>query len=72
MMMTLLLALGIFALFFVGVGIRLILIKDGEFRGTCASKNPLLQEQGAVCNVCGNDPAKCENKQLAELPAIQR
>ena len=36
--------------------VRLFFIKDGEVRGGCASKNPLLSEEGATCGVCGKNP----------------
>ena len=39
-----------------GIAIKLWAKKDGEFAGTCASNNPLLQNEGASCNVCGARP----------------
>ncbi len=33
--------------------LRILLLKGGEFRGTCANNNPFMREQGAVCGVCG-------------------
>ena len=33
--------------------VRLLFVKKGEFRGTCANNNPYLQNEGAVCGVCG-------------------
>lgn len=50
---TVLLTIGIFALFFIGLSVRLLLIKDGEFKGTCASQNPYLNKEGATCGFCG-------------------
>ena len=38
-----------FALF----SVRLLFLKKGEFRGTCASNSPFLQKEGAMCGVCG-------------------
>lgn len=52
-MLTTLLAIGIVALFFVGLSVRLILIKNGEFKGTCASQSPFLNQEGATCGLCG-------------------
>ena len=52
-MTTVLLAIGILALFFVLMSVRLWLIKDGEFKGTCASQNPFLNKQGDTCGYCG-------------------
>ena len=33
-----------------------VVIKDGKFKGTCANNNPMLQNEGAVCGVCGKLP----------------
>lgn len=55
-MMTLLITFGVVSLFFISMSVRLIFLKDGEFKGTCSS-------QGDVCNVCGkivDDKVKCE------------
>lgn len=52
-MPVVLLTIGIFALFFVGLSVRIILKKDGEFKGTCASQNPYLNKDGAACGFCG-------------------
>ena len=41
---------------FAGIAIKLLVKKDGEFAGTCASNNPLLREEGASCSVCGARP----------------
>jgi hypothetical protein len=53
-MAVVLLSIGIMALFFVLLSVRLLLIKDGEFRGTCASQSPWLKKEGA-CGYCGKD-----------------
>ena len=44
------------ALAFAGIAIKLLVKKNGEFAGTCASNNPLLREEGASCSVCGARP----------------
>jgi hypothetical protein len=44
------------ALAFAGIAIKIWSKKDGKFAGTCASNNPLLQEEGAVCGLCGARP----------------
>jgi hypothetical protein len=61
-MATVLLAVGFVGLFFVLMAVRIILKKDGEFQGTCASQSPFLNKEGVTCSVCGRDPAQCENK----------
>jgi len=50
-----------FALF----SVRLLFLKKGEFRGTCATNNPMLQKEGAVCGVCGRKPGEACGKEEA-------
>ena len=45
-----------------GIAIKLWAKKDGEFAGTCASQNPVLNETGEPCGFCGKLPENCENK----------
>ncbi|KOF04581.1 hypothetical protein [Roseivirga seohaensis] len=52
-MTTLYLTLGLVGLFFVFMSVRLIFLKNGEFKGTCASQNPFLNKDGAPCSFCG-------------------
>lgn len=51
-----LLAIVLLALAFAGIAIKILVKKDGRFAGTCASNNPMLQEEGASCSVCGARP----------------
>ena len=48
-----LLGIGFIALFFILMSVRLIFIKDGQFKGTCASQSPFLNKEGATCGYCG-------------------
>jgi hypothetical protein len=52
-MAVFLLTFGIFALFFLLMSVRLLFIKNGEFRGTCATQNPMLAKEGITCGYCG-------------------
>ena len=52
-MATYLLGIGFIALFFALMSVRLIFLKNGEFKGTCASQNPYLNKDGATCGYCG-------------------
>lgn len=52
-MTTILLGIGFIGLFFVFMSVRLLFIKDGQFKGTCASQNPYLNKEGATCGFCG-------------------
>lgn len=57
-----LIAILLLALGFAGIAIKIWAKKDGEFAGTCASNNPLLQEEGASCGLCGASPEeKCKS-----------
>lgn len=52
-MTTLLFGIGFVAIFFALMSVRLIFLKNGEFKGTCASQNPYLNKEGATCGYCG-------------------
>ncbi|MCC5922445.1 MAG: membrane or secreted protein [Crocinitomicaceae bacterium] len=57
-----LIAFGLLALGFAGIAIKIWAKKGGEFAGTCSSNNPLLQEEGATCGLCGAKPEdQCKN-----------
>ncbi|MDH5475564.1 MAG: hypothetical protein OEX22_07740 [Cyclobacteriaceae bacterium] len=63
-MLPTLLGIGLMALFFILMSVRLIFIKDGAFKGTCASQNPYLNKDGAPCGYCGKTfdaGESCEN-----------
>ena len=50
-----------FIFIFTGMGIKILLKKNGEFAGTCASQNPLINKNGEVCGLCGKMPENCED-----------
>lgn len=52
-MTTVFLTLGFVALFFILMSVRLLFLKDGQFKGTCASQSPFLNKEGATCGYCG-------------------
>ncbi len=61
-MQTVLLALLIVGLAVVGLSLRILLVKGGEFRGTCATNNPMLKDKVGNCTVCGSKPGEeCQN-----------
>lgn len=39
-------------------GIRVLFIKNGEFKGTCAGNSPYLRKEGIACGVCGAKPGE--------------
>ncbi|HMR56109.1 MAG TPA: hypothetical protein PLM56_09800 [Cyclobacteriaceae bacterium] len=77
-----LLTLAIFALFFILMSVRLLFIKNGEFRGTCATQSPYLAKEGITCGYCGKtlgegdtscgDPEKEKAQAIAEMPEIRK
>ncbi len=48
--------LGILFISFAGIAVRVIFIKDGTMRGTCASQTPQLNKEGIACGLCGRMP----------------
>ncbi len=66
-MELILLSIGLVALCFAGIAIKLIVKKDGEFSGTCASNNPYLNKEGEACSFCGAQPDEKCKKPAEEL-----
>ena len=54
-MVTVLLGIGIVAIFFILMSVRLLFIKGGQFKGTCASQSPFLKNEGGTCGYCGRN-----------------
>ena len=58
-----LISLGFMVFVFAGIGIKILLKKNGEFSGTCASQNPFLNKEGEACGFCGAEPdEKCKKE----------
>ena len=56
-----LLTIGLLGIAFAGIAVKILFKKDGEFAGTCASNNPLLNKEGESCSLCGARPEeKCK------------
>jgi hypothetical protein len=63
-MATILLAIGLIGIFFIFMSVRLIFLKNGKFKGTCASQSPWLKNEGGTCGYCGrqvDDGQECQN-----------
>lgn len=60
MFKLLLLSAGILGLAMAGLAVKIWAKKDGQFEGTCASKNVKLKAQGIACG-CGGHGA-CQNE----------
>ena len=59
---TLILTSIVLMLVIAGIGIRILVLKNGEFRGSCSSNNPYMQKEGVDCPVCGKKPEEvCPN-----------
>jgi len=78
-MTVFLLSIGIFALFFILLSVRLLFVKNGEFRGTCASQSPWLNKEGVQCGYCGKElkpgDAACGDPELAtkaKMPPVKQ
>ena len=54
------LSIVLIGLAFSGIAIKLILKKDSEFSGTCASQSPFLNNSNEPCGVCGKLPSDSE------------
>lgn len=62
-MLTVLLASVLFVLaaFFL-FSLRLVFVKGGEFRGTCAGNSSFLKKDDIACGVCGRKPGEACGK----------
>lgn len=63
-MKLVLLTIGLLALAFAGIAIKIWSQKDGKFAGTCASQSPFLNKDGEPCGMCGKLPEEqeCRNE----------
>ncbi|MEN9360268.1 MAG: hypothetical protein RL095_1803 [Verrucomicrobiota bacterium] len=48
-------ALGVLALLFIGVGLKVICGKDEEVQGSCSARNKFTQDES--CGICGKADA---------------
>ena len=65
-MKLLLITLSLLGLGIAGISIKLWAKKDGKFAGTCASQNPMLNNEGEACGFCGKTPHEfgdCDNSE---------
>lgn len=53
------------AFVFGGIGIKILMKKNGKFSGSCASQSPFLNKDGESCGICGAKPEeRCKNEDL--------
>jgi hypothetical protein len=69
-MKLLILTIGLLALAFAGIAIKIWAKKNGRFSGTCASQNPYLNREGEACGYCGKLPEEqeCKRESAPHLP----
>ncbi len=68
-MKLVILTVGLLALAFAGITIKIWSKKNGEFAGTCASQSPFLNNDGEACGFCGKQPDEqdCKKDSMTEL-----
>ncbi len=57
---------GVFGISFLLINIRHI-VTGQEFRGTCATNNPMLKSEIGACSVCGKNP-----DEECKMPEVDR
>lgn len=62
MMNLIFVTIGLLAVAFAGLTLKLWGTKKGKFPGTCASQNPYLNKEGTACGFCGkrSEAQACE------------
>ena len=60
-MKLLLITIVLLTLAVAGIAIKIWAKKDGEFAGTCASQNPMLNTTGEACGFCGKAPEQFDS-----------
>ncbi|MBO0342817.1 MAG: membrane or secreted protein [Bacteroidota bacterium] len=65
-----LVTIGLLALAFAGIAIKIWGKKNGEFAGTCASQSPFLNKDGEACGFCGKLPEEqdCKKDTVTNTP----
>lgn len=64
-MKVILLTIALLALGFAGIAVKILFKRNGKFAGTCASNNPMLNEEGAPCSFCGAKPEEqCKKEEV--------
>lgn len=63
---TALIIFGVFFISFLMINLRHI-VTGNEFRGTCASNNPMLKDELGECSICGKKPE--EDCKMPEVKA---
>ena len=51
---VILLSIALLTLAVIGIAIKILLKKNGEFAGSCSSNNPMFQNEDGGCSYCGS------------------
>jgi hypothetical protein len=52
------------------IGVRIILVPNGEFAGSCSTNNEFLKKKGVDCPVCGKKADEpCPSEAAGEVAA---
>ena len=63
-----LLSIGMLAIAMAGIAIKILVKKNGEFAGTCASNNPMFQNEEGACSYCGATKDQvCKKEEIEEF-----
>jgi len=63
MVSVLLITIALVLIAFAMLSLRILFVKGGQFRGTCAGNSPYMNKEGIACNVCGRLPGEeCAQK----------
>lgn len=69
-MEVVILSIVLLSLGFAGIAIKILVKKDGEFSGTCASNSPFLNKDGENCSFCGATPdEQCKKEEVEPIEA---
>ena len=52
-MLTILSSIAVLGVAVALIAVRILFVRDGEFRGTCATNNPYLRKKTGECWACG-------------------
>ena len=63
-MNTVIISIILVALSLAGIAVKILIQKNGQFSGTCASNNPFLNKEGEACGYCGAKPGdQCKKEE---------
>ena len=63
-MNTVIISILLVALSLAGIAVKILIQKNGQFSGTCASNNPFLNKDNETCSYCGAEPGdRCKKEE---------